>query len=299
MPGIVLQTRDLAVGFRGQPVLHGLSFNVRSGEVLGLVGPNGVGKTTLLSTIAGGRRQMSGTIERAERTALVPQQSGLYEMWTARHNLQLFAADELRAPGAAELLERLGLTNRTNQRVFSMSGGFRRRVSIACAALAQPELMLLDEPTTNLDSESRLAVIGVLRDLVHADPGCGIVIASHNLRDVEELCDRVLLLKGGDRVQAGTPDELRVALMPGELLRVVVATSTDVLIAKTIVERHAEFVDDTGLTVEARFADTPTRLVAMRELTTAPWGGLIDLQTASESFEDALLGAFLLPGTAP
>jgi ABC-2 type transport system ATP-binding protein len=214
-PAIVVE--DLVVHRGGRPVLDGVTLDVRSAAVTGLVGPSGSGKTTLLRALVGvqvvrsGRvevlGQPAGTAELRRRVAYLTQSPSVYADLTVAENLRYFArvlgvpAERVTAAAAT-----VGLAGRTGQVVHTLSGGERSRASLAVALLAQPEVLVLDEPTIGLDPVLRRDLWGTFHDLAAA--GATLVVSTH-VMDEADRCDELVLLRDGRVVATGTPGELR------------------------------------------------------------------------------------------
>jgi ABC-2 type transport system ATP-binding protein len=203
--------------------LDGVDLDVAAGQVHGLVGPNGAGKTTLLGILLGLATADGGTLEvlgqPAGHSLLVPDGvagfvdgPGVYPSLTARRNLAELA--RLRGRGGdgakAEIddaLAQVGLTDVADDKVRGFSLGMRQRVGLAAALLIRPRLLILDEPSNGLDPVGQLEMHRLIRDL--AASGRTILLSSHDLREVEELCGRVGVIGGGRLLIEGTPAELR------------------------------------------------------------------------------------------
>ncbi|HVM20341.1 MAG TPA: ABC transporter ATP-binding protein [Egibacteraceae bacterium] len=203
--------------------LHPVSLKVDRGEVVGLVGPNGAGKTTLLKVVAGLLEPTSGgvlidgvdiahkPVAARRRLGLVLEGDlGIYDRMTGRENLEFFGimAGMSRSDAARradELLEDFGLGER-DKLAFGYSAGMRMRLSVARALMADPALVVLDEPTRSLDPVAADFVCGLLRQL--ADQGRAVLLSNHRLDEVVTISDRVVALVGGRVRFAGTPDEL-------------------------------------------------------------------------------------------
>ncbi|MEH3148297.1 MAG: ABC transporter ATP-binding protein [Methylobacterium frigidaeris] len=202
---------DVSLCYRGLPVLGGVDLAVRAGEAVALLGPNGAGKTSLMRLLAGRLSPSGGTVRagggdpfrsRAVRRAIgwVPQEIALYGRLTVRENLDVFARlAGLKRPDRAPAVERVvglaGLSEVAGDLVGLLSGGYQRRTNIAVALLAEPALVLLDEPTQGIDRVARAAIHGVLERLRRN--GTAILIATHDFAEAERLADRVLVLHGG------------------------------------------------------------------------------------------------------
>jgi ABC-2 type transport system ATP-binding protein len=206
----VLSVGALSKSYGDQEALRGVSFDVHEGELVAIVGPNGAGKTTLLSILAGVQRQSSGTVSRPPgEVGWVPQQPALYSKLTVVENLELFARLE-KVPQPREAVERMleqtGLHERANDRVERLSGGNRQRVNVALGLIADPPVLLLDEPSTALDPNQRERLWQFVSAL--ARRGRSVVFSSHIVGEVERHAQRALVLDRGEQVFDGAPAEL-------------------------------------------------------------------------------------------
>jgi ABC-2 type transport system ATP-binding protein len=220
--GPILQVEGLGKIYGELRAVSDLSFQVPLGEVLGLVGPNGAGKTTTLRCLAGiipptqGRIQIAGfdlqkdPVRAKGALAFLPDEPRLFDYLTVREHLNLIA----RIYGVADwerqadvLLDELELKGKEGALPLELSRGMKQKLSIACGFLHQPRLILLDEPLTGLDPLGIRRMKQSLRQ--RADQGAGIVLSSHLLPLVEELCHRILVIAGGRSVALGSLDEIR------------------------------------------------------------------------------------------
>ncbi len=227
----MLEVQDLHKSYAGQPALAGVSFAVEQGELFGLLGPNGAGKTTLLSIAAGlldadgGEVRLAGQpFQRRAREmrrliGIVPQDLALYTELTARENLRFFG--QLYGLGGAELERRveqilgaIALADRADQRAGTFSGGMKRRLNLGAALVHQPRLLLLDEPTTGVDPQSRNHIFEEVRRLNAA--GMTIVYTSHYMEEVQALCTRVGIIDHGRLIACAPLPEL-LKQLPGQL----------------------------------------------------------------------------------
>ncbi len=212
MTAPILEVTDVGKSFGKTVALGGVSFRVDRGELFGLLGPNGAGKTTLLSIISGltrpdagrvtvlGRDIGSGDIDARRQIGLVPQELALYAELTARENLLFFGSlYGLDRPALRERAERVlraaGLAERGEDRVTGFSGGMKRRLNLAVALMHAPPLLLLDEPTTGVDPQSRNHLFEEIRRLNRE--GTTVVYTSHYMEEVQALCRRVGILDHG------------------------------------------------------------------------------------------------------
>jgi ABC-2 type transport system ATP-binding protein len=198
--------------------LRDVSVAARSGETVGVIGPNGAGKTTLLSILAGIQAPTSGTVSRSPReVGWVPQQPAVYSKLSAAENLRLFARLERVAdPEAAVqgMLEQTGLSERADEELSHLSGGNRQRVNIAVGLLADPPVLLLDEPSSSLDPRQRERLWSFIGNLTAR--GTTVVFSTHNVGEAERYADRVLVLADGELLFAGTPADLEAAVAGDE-----------------------------------------------------------------------------------
>ena len=233
--------------FDGLSALDGVDLIVGAGEVRGLLGPNGAGKSTLLRILFGLITPDAGSVELLDRPLDVSKPGALdgvggfvedprfYPYLSGRANLELAAELDGSARGGAiaELLERVGLAGRGDDRVAGYSTGMRQRLGIAAALLRSPRLLLLDEPTAGLDPAGVQDVGTLVRELSAA--GVAILISSHQIVEVEAVCDSFTVLRRGQVVWDGTSAQLR-AEAPSSAYRL---TTSDDQRAVTLAERQA------------------------------------------------------------
>jgi ABC-2 type transport system ATP-binding protein len=209
---------DLRKAYGQREVLHGLSFTVETGEVFALLGPNGAGKTTTVEILEGYRRRDAGDVrvlgtdpERGgrgfkARIGIVLQSSAVYHLLSVREIVSLFAGYYPRPRPADEVIELVGLGERRDARVRTLSGGQLRRLDLALALVGDPELVFLDEPTTGFDPAARRQAWDTIRDL--RSLGKSILLTTHYMEEAQRLADRVAILRGGAIVGTGSPEEL-------------------------------------------------------------------------------------------
>jgi ABC-2 type transport system ATP-binding protein len=198
--------------------LRGVSFEVAEGEVFGLLGPNGAGKTTTVEILEGYRARDGGKANvlghdpgdtpRAlrERIGVVLQQSQLSPLLTVRETHELFAGYYARPREIDEVIELVGLGEKRDARVRTLSGGQKRRLDLGVALVGNPDLVFLDEPTTGFDPAARRAAWDLIRSL--RSLGTTILLTTHYLDEAQQLADRVAVLRDGVIVRQGTPGEL-------------------------------------------------------------------------------------------
>ena len=214
MRGVVtLHADGLSKDFGERSALRDVSFEVSEGERVAVIGPNGAGKTTLLSLLAGLQRATAGTVSRPpEEIGWVPQQTALYRRLSIRENLRLFARLERVAdPDAAvdRALELTGLSDRAKDELSTLSGGNQQRVNIAIGLLADPPVLLLDEPSSSLDPRQRAVLWDFIDGL--AAGGTAVIFATHEIDEAQRHADRILVLGDGELIFTGTAAELHAA----------------------------------------------------------------------------------------
>jgi len=209
---------DLTKSYGDVQAVRGVSFDVAEGEVFGLLGPNGAGKTTTVEILEGYRRRDGGAAtvfgldpgdaprELRERVGVVLQQSELSPLLTVRETHRMFAGYYSNPRDIDEVIELVGLTEKRDARVKSLSGGQKRRLDLGVALVGNPELVFLDEPTTGFDPAARRAAWELIRALRAL--GTTILLTTHYLDEAQQLADRVAVLRDGLIVRQGSPADL-------------------------------------------------------------------------------------------
>ncbi|MGE0602047.1 MAG: ABC transporter ATP-binding protein [Dehalococcoidia bacterium] len=232
--------------FGATVALHPLDLSIQPGEIVGLLGPNGSGKTTTLRVLATlikptsgsatvlGHDVVAGAMTIRRSLGVMPEKPSLYERLSIRDNLRFWAeAHSVAAPASAiaESLDFVGLAGRDSERVGALSKGWRQRVALARAIVHRPKILLLDEPSSGLDPSAASAMERMIHELVAG--GSTVLMNTHRLAEAERLCDRVAILRHGRLLELGTPGQLRDRLLGG-VVRVELATPPDTGLRETI-----------------------------------------------------------------
>ena len=213
-----ISVRDLRKSYGAYEALRGISFEIEEGEVFGLLGPNGAGKTTTIEILEGYRTRDGGDVdvlgfdpERTvsafrERIGVVLQQSQLWPNLTVAETHRMFAGYYEHPRNVDEVIAVVGLAEKRDARVKTLSGGQKRRLDLGVALVGDPDLVFLDEPTTGFDPAARRAAWDMIRSL--RSLGKTILLTTHYLDEAEQLADRLAVLREGLIIREGTPAEL-------------------------------------------------------------------------------------------
>jgi ABC-2 type transport system ATP-binding protein len=217
-PAAAIRVRALRKSYGEHEAVRGIEFDVRLGEVFGLLGPNGAGKTTTVEILEGYRERDGGDVEvlgadpwtagpaHRERIGVVLQHSDLPALLTVREVHAMFAGYYARPRDVDEVIELVGLTDKAGAQEKTLSGGQKRRLDLGVALIGDPELVFLDEPTTGFDPSARRTAWELVRSLRAL--GKTIVLTTHYLDEAQQLADRVAVIREGELIRIGTPDEL-------------------------------------------------------------------------------------------
>ena len=255
----VLTAQGLHKSFGNLVAVNGVSFSIGEGETFGLLGPNGAGKTTSISIIAGlleadlgevtvaGKPITTSSVSSKSAIGLVPQELAIYPDLTASENLAFFGrlngmgGDDL-TNRMAEVLEVVGLTDRSGDLTKEYSGGMKRRLNIGIGLLHKPELLILDEPTVGVDPQSRNAILESVESL--SGEGMAVLYTTHYMEEAERLCDRVAIIDEGSIKAEGTRREL-VAMVGGRD-RVNITAAGNLRDAAQVAQRLPEVFEATA-----------------------------------------------------
>lgn len=290
----LIQARSLTKRFDQLMAVDSVDFDVRRGEAFGFLGPNGAGKTSTMRMIGCTSPPSSGTLrvigmdpvtqasEIKARIGVVPQMDNLDIELTVRENLEMYARyfdvpREIAGPRIDELIEFVQLTEKAKSRVEPLSGGMKRRLTIARALVNEPDLLLLDEPTTGLDPQARHLVWDRLYRLKQR--GVTLVITTHYMDEAEQLCDRLVVMDNAKIVTEGSPRDLITRHSTREVLELRLSDTERGRLAgwvEDIVERvewlpdrvllYTKSGDEALATIHERDIQTETALVRRSSL---------------------------------
>jgi ABC-2 type transport system ATP-binding protein len=213
-----IEVTDLYKVYGELHAVDGLSFEVHDGEVFALLGPNGAGKTTTVEILEGHRRRTSGVVQvlgwdpetggrdYREHIGIVLQEAGFEEDFTVRELVRLYRGMYPRRLAAEEVIELVGLSEKRNARVKSLSGGQRRRLDLALGLVGDPDLLFLDEPTTGFDPTARRRAWELVENLRAL--GKTVLLTTHYMDEAEHLADRLGVVVRGRLIACGTPEEI-------------------------------------------------------------------------------------------
>ena len=298
--------RGMSKAYGKVQALNDVSLDVAAGTIHGLLGPNGAGKTTLVRILTtllppdSGHAWVAGfdvareAMHLRSRIGLAGQSAAVDEYLTGRENLELVgrlyhlnrSTAERRA---AELLERFELTEAADRRSKTYSGGMRRRLDLAASLVADPEVLLLDEPTTGLDPRARRELWAVIRQLV--SDGTTVLLTTQYLDEADELADRITVVDLGRVIAEGTAQELKQRTH-GDVLSVVVSNPAHADVALGVVARIGSGdprVDDDGVTVTMPVAGGAAKLAAVIRDLDAAGVAIADIGVRRPSLDDVFL----------
>ena len=216
----IITIDNVCKNYKSKKALDNVSLSIKQTELFGLLGVNGAGKTTLIKIICGLTRKTSGTItinnfnldkeidKIKEIIDISPQETSVANNLTVKENLEFFANiyNNNDVKTINEIVDIFNLNEVLNQRAKTLSGGYKRRLSIAIALISKPKILFLDEPTLGLDVFARRELWNIIKKL---QKNITIILTSHYLEEIENLCDRVAILSNGKLLKTGTIEEIK------------------------------------------------------------------------------------------
>lgn len=245
---MVIKVKNLVKTYKsGVKALDGLSFEVRDGEIFGLLGPNGSGKTTFINCLLSLLKYDEGTIEIFGKTmtptsydikreiGLITQNVAVFQELTVYENIDYFCSLYIKDKNerkklVEEAIEFVSLNEFRNFLPKKLSGGLLRRLHIACGVAHKPKLIILDEPTVAVDPQSRNKILEGIKKL--NEDGATIVYTTHYMEEVEKLCDYIVIMDKGKVIAEGTKDSIKQMIDLGETIRITTTKPTDEVISK-------------------------------------------------------------------
>ena len=289
--------RDLQKRYDDVLAAQGVSFEIEDGEIFGLLGPNGSGKTTTLECVIGLRQPDAGQIEVCgmdarqhpkavkEKIGAVLQTIALQDKITPREAVELFASFYKRTAPISDLLDRFALTDKADAPFDTLSAGQRQRLAVALAFVNNPELIFLDEPTTGLDPQSR-------RDL-HAEiaqmkrEGHTVLLTTHNIDEAEQLCDGIAIIDSGRIIASGPPRDLIAASTSAQTVLLRTAPPLDIN-SLASVPGIEDLVGDTS-TITFRTTTAGSTLAAVMRVVNEHGVEVLELHARKARLEDVFL----------
>ena len=302
----VVEAQGLAKRYDGVQAVRDLDLTINDGEIFGLLGPNGSGKTTTILILLGLTEPNAGSVRICgydpvrdpiavkRRVGYLPENVGFYDDLTARENLRFVARlngirDRDSAAKISALLEQVGLKEVADRPVHTFSRGMRQRLGIADVLIKDPEFVILDEPTSGIDPEGATQILDMIAEMRHSQ-GLTVMLSSHLLHQVQRMCDRVGIMHRGTMVAQGTVDELGSEAEGGKRLELRVSG-----LDAALVERLRSLDGITAVTVDGdrvRVSYTGDVRAQVARTVLAHGAELLELRQAGLALEDIYLRYF-------
>jgi ABC-2 type transport system ATP-binding protein len=295
----IVQVEGLRKTYGTTVAVDGVSFEVREGEIFGMVGPNGAGKTTTIECLEGLRKPDAGTVRvlgvdpqrdarvLKERAGIQLQQSNLPDRMRVWEALNLYASFYPKAADWRELIRQLGLEEKRNTAFAQLSGGQKQRLFIALALLPDPQMVFLDELTTGLDPQARHATWDLVREV--RDRGKTVLLTTHYMEEAERLCDRVAILDQGLIVALDTPVALVRNLEAEERVIFTLDGGLPAALEQALAKIGQLEVQGTLVTLSARNGRETPLVSEVVSLLSAEGARFRDLRTEQATLEDVFL----------
>jgi ABC-2 type transport system ATP-binding protein len=292
-----IEVQGLRKVYGDTPAVDGVSFHVSRGEVFGLLGPNGAGKTTTVECLLGLRRADAGTVRllgdarggeapaiRA-RLGIQLQTTGLLGQLSVREQVDLFARLFPRSLPAAQVLERVGLSDRARVLTKRLSGGQKQRLAVALALVSDPDLVFLDEPTTGLDPQARRGVWEVIGSL--RSRGKSVLLTTHYMEEAEQLCDRIAVIDHGSIIELDSPQALIRKHFREQAIEFQPRAPVERSALQAIAAVSQALFENGGVTLFT--ADVPSTMAGLFDLVSREGLALDDITVRRATLEDVFL----------
>jgi len=293
----VILVSDVTKRYEDIVAVNKLTFGVKKGEIFGLLGPNGAGKTTTVEMIEGLRVPDSGSIEinsvtvsdkRRELKEIIGvglQETSMYDKIRVEEILSLFKSYYRKSSSIDEIIEIISLRDKRKSFIEDLSGGQRKRLTLGLAMVNDPEILILDEPTTGLDPQARRNLWSIIQTLkAH---GKTILLTTHYMEEAERLCDRVLIIDKGRKIVIDTPEGLIAQLEIDKCLELYMDTTVDKDVFEKLPGVNEVVMDRDKLILYTNKSDeTVRRLIELSK------GGLLkfrDLHIKKATLEDVFI----------
>ena len=197
----IINCQHINKSFGSQRVLNDVTLVIPAGQVVGLLGPNGAGKSTLMKILMGLWKPDSGTVSVPASIGYLPENNPLYDEMYVTEYLEFMAGltnrQIVNRQIVNDLIDLVGLTPERHKHIRELSKGYRQRVGLAQALIGNPELLILDEPTTGLDPNQLIEIRALIKSLTHSSSNPSVILSTHIMQEVREMCDRVIILDHG------------------------------------------------------------------------------------------------------
>ena len=300
-----IEIKELVKRYKELLALDHFNLEVREGEILGFLGPNGCGKTTAINCMLGlltydkgdirifGEAMTPNAYHIKENIGLVPQELAYFEQLTVYENIDFFCGlyikDKQRRKNLVE--EAISFVGLEDYRKFfpnKLSGGLKRRLNIACGIAHRPKLIFLDEPTVAVDAQSRNFILEGIKRL--NKEGSTIVYTTHYLDEADQLCDRIVIMDKGHNVVDGTPEELKSMIATKEIIHLeLVEEASDAIIKKMESLPHLQLLDKNKAVYTLQFTQKGSNIVALAQLLNQHGLAYLKLYSEQPSLSDVFL----------
>ena len=289
----VIEVENLVKSYGDVEAVRGVDLHVDAGEVFALLGPNGAGKSTIVEILEGHRTKTSGTVSvlgfdptdrdrgYRERIGIVLQETAVEDQLTVKEAIDIYGSMYPKRRPTGELIEIVGLEEKTDSRIKTLSGGQRRRLELALGIVGDPDLIFLDEPTTGFDPSARRQAWNIVKNLTSL--GKTVLLTTHYMDEAQFLADQVAVIANGVIVAEGTPDSLGDRETAQSIISFTIAPSLEV----SLPIKGADIAPDGTVIIRSIDPTSDLHLVTGWALDNDI--GLVDLSVKRPSLEDVYL----------